>query len=152
MKTRAFLGMAVIATLCVVGLNADDKEKDPLKGLKCPISGKKVVADKTKDYKDGQVYFCCPGCPGQFDASNEEHAAKGNYQLAATGQYKLEKCVLTGGKLNPATKIAVGYAEVAICFCCNNCKGKAEKAEDQVSFLFANKTFDKGYKLAKKEK
>ena len=70
--------------------------------------------------------------------------------MAATGQAKLMKCVFTGRKLNTATKITVNG--VNICFCCNNCKGKALKAEDKLTLLFNDKTFLKGYTISKPKK
>ena len=55
----------------------------------------------------------------------------------------LGRSPLTGGKIDASTAIEVNGATVA--FCCNNCKGKAEKAEDQVSFVYGN--IAKGFTL-----
>ena len=75
-------------------------------------------------------------------------AAKANAQLVASKQYVQKGCPFSGGELNAETKIKVGGAEVA--FCCNNCKGKAEKMEGdaQLEALFGEKAF----KTAKFEK
>ena len=58
----------------------------------------------------------------------------------ATKQYEQKACPFSGGKLNPET--AVSVAGVKVCFCCNNCKGKVEGADDdaaKVKMIFANK-------------
>ncbi|MCA9133049.1 MAG: hypothetical protein KDA45_07830, partial [Planctomycetales bacterium] len=100
------------------------------------------------DWKEGKVYFCCNGCLGKFEKMSKEDktklAAKSNSQLVATNQYAQEVCPFSGGKLNAETKIKVNGAEVA--FCCNNCKGKAEKLEgdEQLEALFGEDAFKKG--------
>jgi YHS domain-containing protein len=148
MKARLLAAMGVVALVVSASLYAEDK-KDPLAAAKCPVSGKEVKADKTVDYKGGKVYFCCENCPKSFDAA--KHGTKANLQLVATGQAKQEKCMLTGNKINPDTKITVAGAEVA--FCCNMCKGKAEKAkgDEQITLIFSDAAFAKGgFKVAKK--
>jgi YHS domain-containing protein len=148
MKARLLAALGVAALVFSAALYAEDK-KDPLAAAKCPVSGKEVKADKTVDYKGGKVYFCCENCPKAFDAA--KHGAKANHQLVVTGQAKQEKCMFTGGKLNPETKIDVKGA--AVCFCCNMCKGKAEKADDQIALIFSDAAFEKGgFKVAKKDK
>lgn len=147
MKTRLLAALGVAALVVSAALNAE--EKDALKGITCPVSGKAVSADQTMEYKGGKIYFCCENCPKAFKA--DKHGAKANLQLVATKQAKQEKCPFTGGKLNPATKITVNGADV--CFCCNMCKGKAEKAsgDEQVALIFGDAAFEKGgFKVSKK--
>ena len=149
MKARLLAALSVAALVFSVAVYAEDA-KDALKDVKCPVSGQPVKADKTVDYKGGKVYFCCENCPKSFDA--KKHGTKANHQLIATGQAKQEKCMFTGGKLNPETKITVKGA--AVCFCCNMCKGKAEKAtgDEQITLIFSDAAFEKGgFKVAKKE-
>ena len=67
-----------------------------------------------------------------------------------TGQASLVACVLTGKKLNAATKVEVSGK--AVTFCCNGCKGKVLKAEDKVALVFADKTFAKGFKVGADKK
>lgn len=149
MKARLLAALGVVALVVSTALYAEDK-KDALAAAKCPVANKAVKADKTVDYKGGKVYFCCDNCPKAFDAA--KHGTKANHQLVVTGQAKQEKCPFTGGKLNPETKITVAGANV--CFCCNMCKGKAEKAkgDEQVALIFSDAAFEKGgFKVAKKE-
>lgn len=114
-----------------------------LEGVKCVVAPRAAKADKSVDYKDGKVFFCCANCPKKFAAAPEKFATKANMQLVATGQYEQKKCPLTGRDLNADTKIKVGEAEVA--FCCANCKGKVEAAEGdkQVEMVFGEKAFEK---------
>lgn len=149
MKARILAAMGVLALVISVAVYAEEEKKD-LSKIKCPVSGQAVKADKTKEYKDGVVYFCCDNCPKSFDAA--KHGTKANAQLVATGQAKQEKCPLSGGKLNPDTKISVAGADVA--FCCNMCKGKvaAAKGDEQLALVFSDKAFEKaGFKVAKKK-
>ena len=153
----ASLCVAVLMTVSVTDA-AKDKKKNPLKGVKCFLKktkdGKGIPVKKALavDYKGGKVYFCCGGCKNKFSTDakcREANAHKANHQLAATGQATLKKCVFSGGKLNPATKIKVNG--VTICFCCNMCKGKVLKAKDKVALAFSDKAFAKGYVVAKKK-
>ncbi len=154
----------IAASLCAAVLlavsvtDAAKEKKNPLKGVRCFLKkgkdgkGIPVKAACAVDYKGAKVYFCCGGCKKKFSTDEKCRTAtahKANHQLAQTGQAKLAKCVFTGKALNPKTKIKV--AGVAICFCCNNCKGKVVKAKDQVACAFNDKAFAKGYVIAKKK-
>ena len=147
MKTRAVISLS-IATLLTATLYAADKAN--LDKAKCPVSGKECAADTGVDYKGAKVYFCCNNCPKAFAKDKAKYAAKANMQLVATGQAKEIKCPFTGKDLNPATKIQVAGTDV--CFCCNNCKGSAEKAtgDEQIEKVFGDKAFEKGFEVVKK--
>lgn len=150
MKTNAtFFVLALAASLVLPRLTAE--EKDKLNGAKCPISGKAAVADHTAAYRDAKVYLCCGGCPDAFTKDKAKYSTKANHQLVQTGQAKQEKCPLSGGELNADAVATV--AGVKVTFCCNNCKGKVEKAEgdEKLELAFADKAFDKGFKVAKKK-
>lgn len=43
---------------------------------KCPVSGKPIKADKVVAHKGKNVFFCCPGCPGAFEANPDKFLAK----------------------------------------------------------------------------
>ena len=129
-----------------------------LEGVKCIIAnGKDANEEKSAEWKEGKVFFCCDNCKGKFEkmtkAEKDKLAAKSNAQLVATKQYEQKACPMSGAELNAETKIKVGAAEVA--FCCNNCKGKAEKLEgdEQLEVLFGEKAFKNAkYELVKQEK
>jgi YHS domain-containing protein len=142
---------AVAALLLSASFTSAEEEKDKLKDVKCPVSGKQVVADKTAEYKEGVVYFCCPGCPKPFAADTAKYAAKANHQLVQTGQYEATKCPIAGRPINPDT--AIDIAGVQVAFCCPNCKGKAEKAEGdaQIDLVFNDKAFEKAFAPVKKD-
>ena len=126
-------------------------ETDALKELNCFVSGRDINKEVHSEWKEGQVYFCCEKCQAAFDKDKEKFTAKANMQLAASGQYEQKACPITGNKLNPETAIEAGQAKIA--FCCNNCKGKAEKMDeaDRVQELFSDKSFEKA-KFTKVEK
>jgi YHS domain-containing protein len=136
----AFAACAAFVTSSV----AQDKAE-----VKCPVSNRAIDKEHSVKHNGGVVYFCCPNCPKAFEKNTEKFSAKANMQLITTGQAKQVKCVFTGGKLNPDTKITV--QGVAVCFCCVNCQGKAtdKSAAEQPNFLFNDKAFKKGFEVKK---
>jgi len=144
---KSYLFAAVGCTLCLaVSLLAADPK---LEGVKCIMNPKAAAkADKSVDYKGGKVFFCCDNCPKAFAKDTAKHATQANLQLVTTGQAKQLHCPLSGGELNPATKIKVGGVDV--CFCCEKCQAKATEAKDAaVELVFGDKAFDKGFKVSK---
>ena len=142
---KRFLSVLCALTVVIVAVHAAEEKFS----AKCPVSGKDAIKDASLDYKGAKVYFCCPGCPDAFKADTAKFAAKANQQLVQTKQATQEKCPLSGGKLNPDTAVKVG--EVSVTFCCNNCKGKVEKAEGdaQPDLVFSDAAFEKGFVVAK---
>ena len=43
---------------------------------KCPVSGAKIDATKTVEYKGKKVYFCCENCPKSFEKDPAKFEAK----------------------------------------------------------------------------
>jgi len=138
----------------VAFVGADEKKEEPKFKAVCPVSGKAAKEDQSAEYKGAKVYFCCGGCPDAFKKDTAKYATKANYQLAVTGQAKLVKCPLSGGKLNTETAIAIG--DTKVCFCCENCQGKVKEAkgDEQIELVFNDKAFAKGFEIkkAKEEK
>ena len=147
-RSLLYAASLVSAFVLIASAHAADEPKE-LKA-DCPVSGKAAKAEHSVDYKGGKVYFCCPNCPGAFEKNTAKFSSKANHQLVVTGQATEVKCPLTGRPLNESTAIDVDGAKVA--FCCNNCKGKAEKAEgnEQIDLIFNDKAFDQGFKVARK--
>jgi YHS domain-containing protein len=114
-----------------------------LEGVKCVVAAKPASAEKSTDFKDGKVYFCCGNCAAKYAEAPEKFATKANMQLVATGQYEQKTCPFSGGELDPETKTKVGDTEVS--FCCANCKEKVVAAEDdkKVELVFEEKAFKK---------
>ena len=155
MKIRALVVAFASMTLLAGAFAADGKVN--LKGIKCVMKTKVAAKESLAvDFEGGKVYLCCGGCTKGFpkkSKSDEALRAKGRGQLIATGQAKQAGCPFSGGKLNPSTAIKLAGANNAkVAFCCNNCKGKAEKLGDkQVTELLGDKAWKKaGFKVAKK--
>jgi YHS domain-containing protein len=150
---KKFVGLALVLAIgmaAVIGTANADKKKEGVAAT-CPVSGKAINPKAAVDYKGGKVYFCCPACPKAFAKNTAKFANKANHQLALTGQATQVACPVAGKeKTNPKTKIDV--AGVGVVFCCNGCKGKASKAEDKVAFVFNDKAFAKGFKVASAKK
>ena len=149
MLNRTFVGLCALALLAAVTVYAADEVK--LDGVKCVVNPKAPAkAANAVDYKGGHVYFCCQNCPKAFKADTAKFASKANHQLVLTGQAKQEACPFSGEAVDESTAIKVNGASVA--FCCANCKGKAEKSDDQVELIFNDKAFEKGFKVAGEKK
>lgn len=152
MKSRLFLAVTATAFMLTASLQAADEGEIDLEGIKCIVAGDKDAKAGTEvEYKGAKVFFCCKGCPKKFAADTEKYASKANHQLVATEQAKQVKCPLTGKDLNPDTAVAINGVEVT--FCCNGCKGKAEKAEGdaQIDLVFSDKAFEKGFEIEEEE-
>jgi YHS domain-containing protein len=123
-----------------------------LDGVKCIVAAKNdAKADKTRDYKDGKVYFCCDNCPKKFDADQKAFATKANAQLVQTGQAKQGKCPISGQPVDTTKELTVGGAKVQ--FCCDMCKGKVDKAEGdkKLEMVFSDDAWKKAeFKVEKK--
>jgi YHS domain-containing protein len=126
-------------------VTADDA---PGADVKCPVSGKAVDPAATVDFNGGKVYLCCENCPAAFKADPAKYAAKANLQLVQTKQLEQTACPLTGKPTKPNILVDVDGVKVGLC--CNNCKGKVDKAstDEKVSLLFGDTS--KGFKPAKK--
>jgi hypothetical protein len=141
MMFRKFL-VSALAVFAIAGVTvwAEDIKVD---GVKCVVAPKPASADKSAEYKDGKVFFCCGNCAGKFAEDSKKFATAANMQLVATKQYEQKACPLSGGPLNADTAVKVGDVEVK--FCCNNCKGKVASAEGkaQLELVFSEKAFEK---------
>ena len=139
-KFVSFLAVLFVAGATVVASDVD------LEGVKCVVAPKAASLDKSADYKEGKVYFCCGNCAGKFAADKEKFAVKANHQLVATKQYEQKACPFSGGDLNPDTAVKLAGTKVA--FCCNNCKGKVTAESDekkQLDMVYSDKAFAKAF-------
>lgn len=148
MKRLTVSACAALVACAALALKAEEAKKVE---LKCPVSGAAAKADKTVEFNGGKVQFCCDNCPKAFSADTAKYATKANAQLIQSGQAKQVKCPLSGGKLNPDTKVSVAGVDVQ--FCCNMCKGKVTAAKDdaQLALVFSNDAFKKGFEVAKEK-
>ncbi|TWU37324.1 hypothetical protein [Novipirellula artificiosorum] len=142
-KIAAVLSVALIAGVTVF---AAETQEVKLADIKCVVAPKAANAEKSAEYKDGKVYFCCGGCVGKFSKDTEKYTTKANHQLVATKQYTQNACPISGNALNPET--ATKVAGVSVSFCCNGCKGKVDSAEDdkKLEIVFSDKAFAKAFK------
>ncbi|OYP38853.1 hypothetical protein [Rhodopirellula sp. MGV] len=117
-----------------------------LEGVKCVIAPRAAKADKSADYKEGKVYFCCDNCAGKFAKDSKPFTEKANLQLVSTHQYEQKACPLSGGDIDESTAVKIEGTKVA--FCCNNCKGKVEGEKDdaaKLKLVYSDKAFKNGF-------
>jgi hypothetical protein len=148
MRSRVILGLvAAVAAVVATAYAADEIKLDD---IKCVVAAKNPAkAANAVDYKGGKVFFCCMNCPKAFSADTAKFSTSANFQLAATKQAKQVACPFSGEAVDAAQTVKVNGVEVA--FCCGMCKGKAEAEKDQVALIFADKAFDKGFKVPEKK-
>ncbi len=119
-------------------------EKIDLTDIKCMVNGKGAAKeDKSSEWKDGKVFFCCDNCKKGFESDKKKHAAKANHQLIATSQVVQGACPMSGGKIKD--EHTVELKGVTVSFCCPNCKGAADKLSEDERFekLFGEAAFEK---------
>lgn len=152
MKFRALIAAtSAVAVLAVAAYAATEID---LEKITCVMNPKNPAQPKmTAKHHGGLVFFCCENCPAGFAKkvkTDKLIMARANHQLVATKQAAQEKCPFSGGPAKATTAIKVGEAGIA--FCCNNCKGKAEKmkGEEQLIALFGADAFKKAsFKVGK---
>jgi hypothetical protein len=148
MKSFRMMGLVtVVAAMFCSAAFVSAAPKEP-KDAKCPVSGKGCNPEKSADFAGGKVYFCCGNCESAFGGDSAKFAAKAHQQMVSTGQLVQKGCPFSGGAVKEGTQLDIGGAEVG--FCCNNCKGKVEKAsgDEQVTMVFGN--VEKGFAQAAK--
>ncbi len=137
--------LSCFAVLLVAGATVVASDVD-LKDITCVVAPKPATQDKSADYKDGKVYFCCDGCAGKFAAAPDKFSTKANFQLVATKQYVQKACPISGRDLDPAISTKVAGTQVS--FCCDGCKGSVDKAEGdeaKMKLVSADKPFEKAF-------
>ena len=145
---RAGIAAALSLVALLVGSAVVSAAPKEPKDAKCPVSGKGCNPEKSADFAGGKVYFCCGNCESAFGGDSAKFAAKAHQQMVSTGQLVQKGCPFSGGAVKEGTQLDIGGAEVG--FCCNNCKGKVEKAsgDEQVTMVFGN--VEKGFAPAAK--
>lgn len=149
-KFSAVMLAGVVLSIGLVSARAEDDKARP--EAKCPVSGKPIDMEHALAYKGAKVYFCCPNCPGAFKGNTAKFAARANHQLVLTEQAKpTGKCPLTARPIDKTKTVEV--AGVTVAFCCPNCQGKVAKAsgDEQITLVFADKAFEKGFEVPKKK-
>jgi YHS domain-containing protein len=144
---KLLVAMMSVALLTVAAYAADSVKLD---GVACVVAAAKPAKEANSvDYKGGKVFFCCQGCPKAFEKDTAKFATSANKQLVTTGQAKQVACPYSGKDIAEGTAVKVGGVDVS--FCCNNCKGKTEKAsaDEAVELVFNDKAFEKGFKVGK---
>lgn len=138
---------ALVAGLVAANLIADDKadakKEEAAFAATCPVSGGAAKEASKLKYMGKNVYFCCDNCPKAFAKDEKKFDAKAKAQFLETKQITQVACPLAGRAVNPEATVALGKTKVG--FCCNNCKGKAEKETELAALVF--KDFDKGFTL-----
>jgi YHS domain-containing protein len=142
LRLRCLLVVVTCLGLTSFG-RADEEEKDPLAGIKCPVSDEQVT-DQSIEYRGARLNFCCEKCVAAFQESPRQYAAKANLQLVATEQAKQVGCVFCKKKkLLPDTEMEIGGVKIR--FGCHGCMQHVRKAKDRVEAAFNDEQFEKGF-------
>lgn len=103
----------------------------------CPVMGRPAIKDSFITFKGKKLYFCCPGCPDQFDKTDKNMVTQAHLQLFATGQIVQIACPLKGHDLD--SEVTMTIAKQKVKFCCPGCvKGLKKQPKDkQIAAVFA---------------
>lgn len=147
MKARFLIPLACLAIVATYSLGhfavaADEKAEFK---ATCPMSGGPAKAENFVSFMGKKVYFCCKNCPAGFEKDPKAVAANVHYQWLETGQICQVGCPFSGGKVKDETAVTMGNVKFG--FCCNNCKGKFEKASDEEKLAMVFGSLSKGFTL-----
>jgi hypothetical protein len=146
-----FSGVCLALVVALTNTQAEEKAKKVTK-VKCVVIDKEIEISKavSVSYRKATAYVCCNNCKAKFEKDSSKFSTKANHQLFLTSQAKQVKCPISGGDVD-STKTAK-VSGVSVAFCCGKCQGKvkAAKGDDQLALAFADKAFDKGFKVTKK--
>ena len=53
----------------------DGEETGHIKQEKCPVMGNPINPEIHTEHEGEKVYFCCPGCIGEFNANPEKYSS-----------------------------------------------------------------------------
>ncbi len=123
------------------------KKAVAISDIKCFFMKKKNLnEEKFVEFNGGKVYFCCDSCVKRFNKDPDKYAAMANHQLVQTGQYSQNGCPISGGDVDAEQFVDVNGVKVS--FCCVNCKGKAEAADEdaRAELAFGAEAFVRGFK------
>ncbi len=144
MKTRWLLLAAFAGALFVSSSAFTAEEQEAAKfECKCVVSGAPAKEDKFVEQDGKKVYFCCENCPKAYAKAPEKFVAKVHHQWAKTAQIVQVACPFSGEAVDAEQSVDVDG--VAVLFCCENCKAKAEKDADALALIFAD--IEKGFTM-----
>jgi YHS domain-containing protein len=95
-KTYAAVTVLIMTALFTAGVMAPRAEGAEKKGKPqtvCPIQGGAIDRSIYTDYKGYRIYFCCGGCPEEFNKNPEKYMKK----MRESGVTP-EKAPVKGGK------------------------------------------------------
>jgi YHS domain-containing protein len=141
MKTRLILASLGVALLLAAGglIAAENDASKKKFQATCPVSGKPAIETSVVELprNGGKVYFCCQNCPKAFKSNPEKFTAKVFRQMLETHQIVQVACPVSGRPVNKEVTAELGQAKVG--FCCENCLGKFNAADDdgKLELVFA---------------
>ncbi|MEE9293899.1 MAG: hypothetical protein V3W34_02895 [Phycisphaerae bacterium] len=140
---------AVAMLLCAAATsygNEDEKKTEGEKAsaeppvIKCPVSNRPVRMDLSAEYKDGKVYFCCPGCVGKFKSDPTPFAEAADAQLKALGGAKVMQfaCPICSkphraAVQRPVKEGLLGVKLAEVYFCSDDCAAAFDKENDKTA-------------------
>ena len=109
--------------------------------IKCPVDGLPVQMALSAKYKDGKVFFCCPGCVDKFKEDSKPFAEAADAQLKAVGagakvvQFACPMCSKPHKKAakRPVKKGLLDLKLAEAYFCCDDCAKAFEKEDDKAA-------------------
>jgi YHS domain-containing protein len=126
------LAVATMCTLSAYVKAADAPKTDAPKRVPqtmCPIKGLAINKSIYVDYEGKRIYFCCPGCPAEFNKAPAKYV-KEIEDKGITLDKLQTTCPLMGGKINK--EIFADYKGQRVYFCCPMCGPEFKKDPEKV--------------------
>ena len=87
----------------------------------CPVLGNKINKSVYTDYQGQRIYFCCPGCKGNFLKDPEKYFKKIQDDGVLLESVQ-KKCPVMSGDIDK--NVYTDYKGRRVYFCCASCKKK----------------------------
>lgn len=117
----------IVGVACFLGFSAVAADKAASKPqTDCPVMGGKIDKTMYVDYKGMRVYFCCPGCPGEFSKDPEKYLkAMADAGVAPQKTKPQTMCPVMGDKIDK--KFYADFEGKRVYFCCADCPAEFQK-------------------------
>jgi YHS domain-containing protein len=129
--TKIALPLMLLAAMAFMAVAKVGALEDAI-NMKCPITGKDIVAGRTVEYKKQTIGFCCMDCVSKFENDPEKYIKKvKEFKKSSVQEISNpddgainKKCPLTGKDIVAGR--TVEYKKQTIGFCCMDCVNKFE--------------------------
>ena len=133
--------LMMLVTVMVATSTAQD-----LTDVKCIVRGEPANLQHAAEYRQSNVYFCCPECVETFEADPAKYSTEANHQLVLTGQFVQTQCPITEQSESDGTTTEFMGVEIGLAN--QDAKDQFESVADiqqQIAMVFGELAFEKSF-------